>query len=744
MEKRLYGMMNWPKIEEIIYSESDHPHELLGPHASGSQTLVQAFFPGATRVAIVMNDTGETFQMELADADGYFAALLPVREKELSGYHYVVKNEDGSVRKCGEAYRYAPLITKKDMTLFQNGIHYTVYEKLGAHPMALDGVPGAYFAVWAPHALRVSVAGDFNGWDGRVHQMRRLGDSGIFSIFVPGAKTGDNYKFELKLKNGLTYLKADPYCNAAQLRPETASVITDLYDFRWEDALFVDRRADMQTGNVPVSIYELYAGSFTKPLDGQSYADFRRIADSLIPFLKEMGYTHVQLMPVMEHPLDASWGYQTIGFYAPTARYGTPQDFMYFVNELHKEGIGVILDWSPASFPRDLHGLADFDGTALYEEPGTPDFNFGRPQVLNYLIANALFWVEKYHADGICISSIENLLYRRQGENMYGGRENLEGMEFLKHLNSVLKKRNPGVITIASGGSTFPQITDTLQNGGLGFDLAWNAGYAADYADYIGYAPFFRSYHHNGLIFSTVYAYSEKFLVGFSHEELTHGKGSLLGKMPGEKQEQFANLRLTYGYFVTHPGKKLLFMGQDIAEPDEWNEGRQLAWELNTFPENEGIMRLVSDLNRLYLTNPALYADDSPENFEWINSMDATGCRLSYVRKGAEELLLVAANFSGDFTELTTGVPESGKYKELLNTDDEKYGGSGVVNSRAKRSRAVACDERENSLTIRLAPLSMSILRFYPVTPVEKDAAERKDKNSGRKGAGRPDKTGKD
>ena len=728
MNKRLYGLMNWPKIEEIIYSECDDPHALLGPHDAGSQTLVQAFFPAAKKVAIVLNDTGETFQMEMADTDGYFAAFLPMPERDVPGYHYVVKGADGTVSRHGEAYRFAPLISKKDTELFKNGIHYTVYEKLGAHPMAMDGAGGTYFAVWAPHALRVSVVGDFNCWDGRVHQMRRLWDSGIFEIFVPGAEIGQNYKFEIKLKNGLTYLKADPYCNAAQLRPDTASVITDLYEFYWEDAEFLSQRAKLQLGNVPVSVYEFYPGSFTAPEEGQLYADFHNIADKLIPFVREMGYTHVQLMPVMEHPLDESWGYQTLGYYAPTARYGTPQDFMYFVNELHKAGIGVILDWMPASFPRDVHGLDHFDGTCLYEEDcadeqmrgqGMSDFCFGRHEVSNYLLANALFWVEKYHVDGICVGAVEELLYGSRRKNIYGESEDLEALEFLKHLNSILKKRNHGVITIVSGGHTFPEATGALDAGGLGFDLRWNAGYAESYLDYIHRDPYFRSHHHCELTFSTVYAYSENFIVGFSHEELTHGKGSLLEQMAGDKQQKFANLRLTYGYLMTHPGKKLLFMGQDVAEADEWNERRPVEWNLMAFDENEGISRLICDLNRIYRGQTELYAvDDAPEKFEWINSIAADTCCLSYARKGlkADEMLLVVANFSGVAREVATGVSAAGKYKEILNTDDVKYGGSGVVNSRAKRSRAVECDERENSLVVRLAPLSLSILKFFPIT----------------------------
>lgn len=754
MNNRLYKLMNWPKIEEIIYSECDAPHELLGPHKAGSQTLVQAFFPGAKEAAIVMEGTEESVRMECADEDGYFAVLLPMPVKEVPVYHYVVTDGEGVSTDRGEAYRYEPLITKQDTEKFRNGIHYTVYEKLGAHPMALDGVQGTYFAVWAPGALRVSVVGDFNSWDGRVHQMRRLWDSGIFELFVPGAGPGDNYKFELKLRDGLTYLKADPYCNAAQLRPDTASVITDLYGFMWEDADFVAKRSAFQTGNVPISVYELYLGSFTKPAEGQEYANYRTIAEKLIPYVKEMGYTHVELMPVMEHPLDASWGYQVIGYYAPTARYGTPQDFMYFVNELHKAGIGVILDWVPAHFPRDAHGLSGFDGTCLYEhrDPrqgchphwGTLIYNYGRPEVSNYLIANALFWVEKYHVDGIRMDAVASMLYLDYGKgdgewipNLYGGKENLEAIEMIRHLNSIMKKRNAGVLTIAEESTAFPKVTDTPEEGGLGFDLKWNMGFMNDYLNYIRYDPYFRSYHHGELTFSMIYAYSERFMLVFSHDEVVHGKATMLGKMPGEREQKFAGLRLTYAYLMTHPGKKLLFMGQDLGEFDEWNENRQVEWALCSEPEHEGLARLVGDLNALYKSSPELYAlDDSPQGFEWVNHIAARECYLVFARKGKKkgELLLIAANFAGISQEIVTGVPAPGRYKEIFNSDDARYGGTGIVNSRVKRSRQVETDDRPDSISVKLAPLSLSILKYTPYTQeelaLEKEKSREKKKNA--------------
>lgn len=739
MTKKLYKMMNWPVIEEIIYSESQDPHATLGPHVQGNGTLIQAFFPGAQKVTLQLTKDMTEKEMELADDDGFFAVWLPV--KNVGAYRYIVSYENGSVETMQDAYRHECLITAEDEEKFAMGVHYTVYEKLGAHPLNLDGEDGVYFAVWAPNALRVSTVGDFNHWDGRVHQMRKL-PSGIFEIFIPGVKAGDNYKYEIKLKTGLTYLKADPYGNAAQLRPETASVVADLRNFKWEDKEFIKKRKNFQKENAPISVYELYLGSFLAPKDDEEYANYREIADKLIPYVKEMGYTHVELMPVMEHPLDASWGYQVIGYYAPTARYGTPEDFMYFVNELHKAGIGVILDWVPAHFPRDIYGLSSFDGTCLYENPdeqrrshphwGTLVFDYGRPEVSNYLIANALFWVEKFHADGIRMDAVASMLYldygRNPGEwtaNIYGGNENLEAVELIKHLNSMMGKRNPGVLRIAEESTAWPMVTGSLEDGGLGFDLKWNMGWMNDYLDYIKYDPYFRSHHHSELTFSMIYAYSEKFMLVFSHDEAVHGKSSMLGKMPGEREQKFANLRLTYAYMFTHPGRKLLFMGQDIGEFSEWNEMRQTEWELLKYPDHKGMAALVKKLNELYTTKPALYEwDDKPEGFAWINSINSTENLLTFLRKTRkkESLLVVAANFSGVEKQVKIGVPYEGNYKEILNTDAEEFGGSGMINKRAKRAVKKEWDDRPYSVSITLAPLSVSILEFRPANKTgEKD-----------------------
>ena len=736
MNDKLYKLMYWPTIEEIIYSESDNPHAILGPHKVSGGTLLQCFFPGAKSVKLVLGN-GIKYDMEMADDAGYFAVL--VTEKELGSYYYLAQREDGSEAMYKDAYRHAPVITKKDMEQFAAGIHYTIYEKLGAHPMTLDGDEGCLFAVWAPNAVRVSVVGDFNHWDGRIHQMRRLEDSGIFELFIPGAKVGDNYKFEVKAKGALTFLKADPYGNASQKRPDTASVITSLEGFTWEDDAFVNSRASYQMGNAPISVYEMYLGSFIEGKAGETYANYRDIAKAVIPYVKEMGYTHVELMPIMEHPFDGSWGYQVIGYYAPTSRYGSPEDFMWFVNEFHKAGIGVILDWVPAHFPRDTHGLSGFDGTCLYEhmDPrqgshphwGTLIYNYGRPQVSNYLIANALFWVEKYHVDGIRMDAVASMLYLDYGKedgqwvaNMYGGNENLEAIEFIKHLNSVMKRRNPGVLSIAEESSAFPLITGPLDEGGLGFDLKWNMGFMNDYLEYIKTDPYFRSGRHGELTFSMIYAYSERFMSVFSHDEVVHGKATMIGKMPGTIDEKFAGLKLTYGYMMTHPGKKLLFMGQEIGEFDEWNEQRCVRYDLLDEPKHKGVADCYKKLNELYRKEPALHVlDDSPKGFTWLNAISGDDCYVSFVRNGEDEadFFVVVANFAGKEQTIRTGVPFEGKYKEIFNTDDTAYAGSGVTNPRIKRAEPVKWDGKEQSIAVNLAPLSLSILRFVPYTEDE-------------------------
>ncbi|NLL77213.1 MAG: 1,4-alpha-glucan branching protein GlgB [Clostridiales bacterium] len=750
MNNKLYKLMNWPEIEAVIYSESDNPHKILGAHQAGSNTLVQAFFPGAKSVLFQNKKDKKSYEMEMADEEGFFAVLIP--GKISMQYEYIVEDGEGNLIKVKDAYNFAPQIDEKDIDKFTAGIHYTIYEKLGAHPMRIDGVNGVYFAVWAPNAVRVSAVGDFNGWDGRIHQMRRMGSSGIFEIFVPDAKEGQNYKYELKIKGGLTYLKADPYAFGQQLRPDTASVIRGGMSegkgrFKWEDGDWIAGRKEKQGQDKPISIYELYLGSFKTAEDG-GYMNYRELAPLIIDYVKKMEYTHIELMPVMEHPFDGSWGYQVIGYYAPTARYGTNEDFMYFMNEMHKAGIGVILDWVPAHFPRDAYGLSNFDGTCLYEHQdprqgyhphwGTLIYNYGRPQVSNYLIANALFWIEKYHADGIRMDAVASMLYLDYGRdngqwipNIYGGHENLEAIEFLKHLNSIVKKRNEGVLMIAEESTAWPKVTGEVEDNGLGFDIKWNMGWMNDYLRYIGYDPYFRAYHHNELTFSMIYAYSERFMLVFSHDEVVHGKSTMIGKMPGELKDKFANLRLTYAYMMTHPGKKLLFMGQDIAEFDEWNEAREVEWGLLRYDSHKGIHNLVQTLNKLYKLYPALYKNDTSwEGFEWINCISSNDCLLMFMRKTEipEETLVVVANFANVKRRFTIGVAFEGTYKEILNTDDAEFGGAGIINSGLIGSEQEEFDGKPYSIKVVSAPLSVAIFSYIPYTDAEKEEAAKRKK----------------
>ena len=746
MKDKLYKLMNWPEIEAIIYSEEDNPHKLLGPHTVGSSTLLQTFLPGACQVTVVIGETGKEVKMEMADEAGYFAALIP--GKGVTDYVYRVEYPEGETEEIIDPYRFGPVITRKDTDLFAAGTHYEAYKILGAHICSIDGVKGVHFAVWAPNAVRVSVAGDFNRWDGRVHQMRRLWDSGIFEIFIPGDLEGQNYKYELKVKGGLTYLKADPYAFAQQLRPETASVIRDISDFSWEDEDWINKRAKKDYTKEPVSVYELYLGSFCKPEDGRIYCNYRELAPRVIDYVKEMGYTHIELMPIMEHPFDGSWGYQVIGYYAPTSRYGSPEDFMFFMNEMHKAGIGVILDWVPAHFPRDTYGLSAFDGTCLYEHQdprqgahphwGTLIYNYGRPQVRNYLIANALFWIEQYHADGIRMDAVASMLYLDYGKNdgewvanIYGGNQNLEAMEFLKHVNSMIHKRGKGALSIAEESTAWPRVTGSLDEDGLGFDMKWNMGWMNDFLSYIKQDPYFRSGCHNELTFSMVYAYSEHFMLVLSHDEVVHGKASMIGKMPGNRQAQFENLKASYGFMMCHPGKKLLFMGQDIGEYDEWNEDRSVEWELLENADHKGLNEYVKALNHLYRKQPALYKNDTSwDGFEWINCINANDCILSFVRKAdkPEEMLLIVLNFADvERRNFQVGVPLNGKYKEILNSDAKAFGGEGRVNPRVKAALEEPFDGREYSIKITQAPLGIAIFSYQPYTKEElKEIAKKK------------------
>ena len=665
MSEKLYEMMDWPEIEAVVYSEESEPKKLLGPRVTPDGILIQCFLPDARQVKVVLTKGRQEYEMELQDEAGYYAVLIP--GDKIPKYKIEAVYDEGVTEKFYDPYAFESQITVEEEQQFSAGICYDIYEKLGAHPMTIHGISGVYFAVWAPNAMRVSVVGDFNHWDGRKHQMNRLSVSGIYELFIPGIKPGTLYKYEIKAKGSLVYLKSDPYGNESELRPKTASIVADLKNYQWNDGEWMKSRKQIQDEKKPVAVYEMHLGSWRKPEEeGKLFYNYREVAPLLADYVKEMGYTHVELMPIMEHPLDESWGYQVTGYYAPTSRYGSCEDFMYFMDYMHQQGIGVILDWVPAHFPKDTFGLSNFDGTCLYEhlDPrqgmhphwGTLIYNYGRPQVKNFLISNALFWAEKYHADGIRMDAVASMLYLDYGKNdgewvanIYGGNENLEAIEFLKHLNSVLKKKHPDVLLIAEESTAWPMITGKVEDDGLGFDYKWNMGWMNDFIDYMKKDPIYRSGAHDELTFSMIYAYSEKFLLSLSHDEVVHGKGSLLNKMPGDKEKKMANLRAALGYMMVHPGKKLLFMGQEFAQEQEWSEQRELDWNLLEEADHKQMQDYMKALLKFYKEQPALYEEDyDPAGFEWINVMEAEKNMLTFVRKGKkkESTLVVVCNFS--------------------------------------------------------------------------------------------------
>ncbi|WP_320918387.1 1,4-alpha-glucan branching protein GlgB [Enterocloster bolteae] len=741
MEQKLYDLMDWAGIEELVYSEASNPHAMLGPHLTEDGLLIQALVPTAAEISVKISSTGKKYPMELADEAGFFAALIPRKSK--TPYTLEVTYDNGVTEELYDPYSFAPQYREEDLKKFAAGIHYTIYEKMGAHPMTIDGVAGVYFSVWAPCAMRVSVVGDFNLWDGRRHQMRRLGegDGSVFELFIPGLYEGEIYKYEIKTRAGEPMLKADPYANYAELRPNNASIVWDIDKYKWNDKSWMAQRAKTDTKDKPMNIYEVHLGSWIRKetvkdetgqdLVGSEFYNYRELAPRLAEYVKDMGYTHVELMPVMEHPLDESWGYQVTGYYAPTSRYGAPEDFMYFMDYMHGQGIGVILDWVPAHFPRDAYGMAVFDGTCVYEhmDPrkgshphwGTLIYNYGRPGVSNFLIANALFWADKYHADGIRMDAVASMLYLDYGKNdgewvpnIYGGNENLEAMEFLKHLNSVFKGRKDGTVIIAEESTAWPMITGDPKEGGLGFNYKWNMGWMNDFTNYMRCDPLFRKNNYGELTFPMLYAYSEDFVLVFSHDEVVHGKGSMIGKMPGETLEKKAeNLRAAYAFMMGHPGKKLLFMGQEYAQTAEWNEGASLEWELLEYPVHKNMQDYVKALNRLYREHPALYEMDyDPDGFEWINCSYQNESMIIFLRKSrkSEETLLFICNFDNmEHEKFRVGVPFHGKYKEIFNTDAKDFGGEGRVNGRVKTSRKLEWDEKDDSIEVYIPPMSVSI-----------------------------------
>lgn len=732
MAVKLEDLMQWPEIEALEYAECGRPETVLGPRMAGkSRVLITAFQREADSVKVKNLDTKKVYEMTKMDENGYFAVLIPA--KKIPAYHLLVKTGKEE-KEIIDIYGVEPQIDAMDMSQFTNGIHSTIYEKLGAHPMTIDGVKGTYFAVWAPNAKAVSVVGDFNDWQAAEHPMRYLEAAGIYELFVQGVGVGDLYKYEIWGSDGRRVMKADPYGNYAERRPATASVVWDIETYNWNDKKWMDARKKWKAKKEPMLVYEVALGAFKKPAgEEKDFYNYREIAPILCDYCEEMGYTHVELMPVMEHPFDGSWGYQVTGYFAPTSRYGTPDDFMYFMDTMHQHGIGVILDWVPAHFPKDEHGLARFDGTCLYEhhDPrqgehphwGTLIYNYGRPEVTNFLTANALFWLEKYHVDGLRMDAVASMLYLDYGKedgqwiaNIYGGNENLEAIAFLQNLNQKIHARKDGSLSIAEESTAWPQVTGDVKDNGLGFDLKWNMGWMNDYLEYIKTDPLFRKGRHGMLTFSMIYQYSEEFMLVLSHDEVVHMKGSMYTKMPGDRKDKFASLRLTYGYMAAHPGKKLIFMGQEFGQEREFSEERELDWNLlepvdGEMSDHERLREYVSVLNSFYLAHPAMYVDDSrTAGFEWISTLDADNSVIAFVRKCKEETLLVVCNFTPvEHENFRIGVPFAGKYKEIFNSNATEYGGTGVVNPRVKQSKRQRWDGRANSIECRLAPLSIQI-----------------------------------
>jgi len=673
-------------------------------------------------------------------------------ECELQGHedkNYLIKvKEHGHERVIHDPYAFkSPLLTDFDIYLFNEGNHHLIYEKMGAHPVEVEGVQGVYFAVWAPNARNVSIVGNFNNWDGRKHQMRLL-NGGVWDLFIPELQVGELYKFEIKNQAGHVYLKSDPYGFQQQVRPDTASIVADL-SYEWNDNDWMERRRHTDPHDQPISVYEMHIGSWihdsleNPPEQGYAvqvsqkpdarFLTYRELAHRLIPYVQELGYTHIEVLPVAEHPFDGSWGYQVAGHFAPTSRFGSPQDFMYFVDQCHKHGIGVIVDWVPGHFPKDSHGLAFFDGSHLYEhadprrgehkEWGTLVFNYSRHEVKNFLIANALFWFDKYHIDGIRVDAVASMLYldydRKDGEwvpNHFGGNENLEAVDFLRQLNYLLFGYYPGILSIAEESTSWANVSRPTYVGGLGFNFKWNMGWMHDMLHYFHEDPIHRKYHHNNITFSIWYAFSENFMLALSHDEVVHGKGHLFQKMPGDEWQKFANLRSLYAYMFTHPGKKTLFMGMEFGQTTEWNSWLDLNWSLLNFEPHQKLKEFVSDLNALYKQERALYTDDfSDHGFEWIDCNDADNSVVSFIRqdKYSDDFLVVVCNFTPQpLYDYWVGVPQVGYYRELFNSDALKYGGSGVGNQGGKQSHDWDNPRWPQALSLSLPPLGVLVLKL--------------------------------
>lgn len=708
-------MLHAPTGSEVI--QTWNPHSFLGLHTDGDRKVIRLYRPNATQVYFEL--FGCIVEAKKVTDDGLFEyeARFDTQPQDYRVYH-----QNGLL--AHDPYSFLPTWGEIDSHLFGRGVHYQIYEKMGARLTEHQGVSGVKFTVWAPNASRVAIVGDFNFWDGRVNLMRSMGSSGIWELFVPGLKEGERYKFEIKGESGSLLLKADPYALASETRPLTASVVANVDDYVWNDKNWLEKRKDKGFESKPMNVYEVHLGSWKRP-HGHPL-NYRTLAHELSAYCQEMGYTHVELMPVTEHPLDESWGYQVSGFYAVTSRYGTPQDFQYFVDILHQNGIGVFLDWVPAHFPTDAFSLAAFDGSALYEHADprkgfhphwqTLIFNYGRHEVSNFLIGSALFFAKKMHVDGFRCDAVASMLYLDYGReagmwipNPYGGNENLDAIEFLKHLNSVMHKEVPGIMMIAEESTAFSGVTRPVDHEGLGFDFKWNMGWMNDTLRYFHKDPLYRRYHHNDLTFGLLYAFSEKFCLVLSHDEVVHGKGSLLSKMPGDDWQKFANLRLLLSYMMTQPGKKMLFMGGELGQWSEWWSQEEIHWYLLQYPSHQGIQQMVKEINHLYLASPALWERDTDfSGFEWIDFGNADHSVIAYKRKGGSGRELVCVHHFTPSFEPHYFLPLHGVKgaKEVFNSDEERFWGSGKKNENIQ----VRVGE---GIAFQLAPLATQIFEVY-------------------------------
>lgn len=731
--------VDWSAVEAIVRGEASDPFAILGPHFfekdGRAYVAVRTFQPTALEVNLQLDD--QSYPLQKIHEHGFFETIIA---DPPTPFNYKLKATDHFQNSWDftDPYSFGPLLGELDLYLFHNGEHLHSYNKLGAHVQEINGVRGVTFVVWAPNAQRVSVVGDFNQWDGRVLPMRHYTQDGLWEIFVPGLAEGTIYKYEIKsLYNNYVVEKADPYGFFSEVRPRTASVVADLDSYQWNDQKWLtEGRTKLNKQNSPIAIYEVHLGSWRRRWNAadhdESYLTYEELAQQLVDYVKDMGFTHIELLPISEHPFDGSWGYQTIGYYAITSRFGSPKEFMYLVDLCHQNNIGVIIDWVPAHFPKDQHGLSYFDGTHLYEHAdprlgehadwGTLVFNYGRHEVRNFLLANAIFWLDKYHIDGLRVDAVASMLYldysRKDGEwlpNMYGGRENLDAINFLRRMNEVVHSEYPDTLTYAEESTAWPMVTRPTYMGGLGFDLKWNMGWMHDMLDYMEQDPIYRRYHHNNLTFSLIYAFSENFILPFSHDEVVHLKGSMLTKMPGDAWQKFANLRSLYAYMYGHPGKKLLFMGGEFGQWAEWNERTALQWELLDYPSHRGLQNLMRDLNHLYQNEPALHeVDDSWEGFQWLEFRDSDNSTLAFLRRArdSQDELIVVCNFTPiPRYNYRIGIPKPGVYREIFNTDSEYYWGGNLGNAGEVHSEEYAWGGHNQSISLLLPPLAVIVLR---------------------------------